>query len=652
MTTSKKTQYRAKIRSESKIKPLTDTELIAIREQQILPVIKDLRSSEVTTKSAALESALKLIHIKKCRKILLREQIVKILLEQIVEDSNLQVKANGWHTLGSLAKEEEADFCVHLYRQGVLENIDANLKIIIKTKESHDPQLSGLSLLEQELLRNITISIIGLLTSLCESHDGIIEALSNFPIILKFLFELLASQSNPLEIQSEILLCLTTLTEDNKAIVEQIVQNEKWFQTLVIIKDSAKINAIYACGILHNIFTCLKWFDHNTPIKEMSDTMLVPLLINHIGQFTNDEDSSHSESISDHSLQVALEVIGSIATSLQEAIEHRSRKVERFIDSKDDDMEGGDTEIETESINGEMNDEEIDADMKMVTNSESDEDELLQSNDLTLDRLIRAATPKILRIFDVKNYFSDSINERALSALNNIAWTVSNIDNTTKHFIILQKVWASLAQEIWEQVICSSLHLCMDNMELASLITSLAWAVARSAKGIIKLSPSNEDMIISLYQISRNVEQVAHSKNFNLDKQDTFQSLGVKCIGILGNLASEPTTTIDLNRRIGKFLLAIPHSLPDVPAADVIESLNHIFDIYADESYSYDEPVFWSEQFWESLQEINQSKVKQMAKAIDRRKFKELRTRADEAILNLGRFLDYKKKEKEKKGLQ
>ncbi|POS82755.1 hypothetical protein EPUL_006243, partial [Erysiphe pulchra] len=649
MKTSKKTQHRAKIRSESKIKPLTDTELIAIREQQILPVIKDLRSSDFTTKSAAIESAQKLIQDNKCRKILLREQFVKILLEQIIEDSNLQVKAGGWVTLRNLAKEEEADFCVHLYRLGVLEKIDAILKIITKTIESHDPQISGLSQPEQELLRNLTVSIVSLLTTLCESHDETIEALSNFPIILKFLFDLLALQSRPLELQSEILLCLTVLTEDNKAIVNQIVENKKWFQTLTIIKDSAKINSIYTCGVLHNIFTCLEWFDHNTPIKEMTDTMLVPLLINHIEKFTNDEDRSHSESISDQSLQVALEVLASIATRLQDAIEHRSRKVERLTGLKDDDIERGDTDMETDSINGEMNDEEIEADMKMVTNYESDNDELLQSNDLTLDRLIRAATPKILRIFNVINYFSDSINERALSALNNIAWTVSNVDKTTENFAILQKVWATLAQEIWEQVICSSLHLCMHNMELASLITSLAWAVARSAKGIIKLSPSNEDRLISLYQVSRNVEQVAHSKNINVEKQDTFQSLGVKCIGILGNLAIEPTTTIDLNRKIGKFLLTIPHSFPDVPAADFIESLNHLFDIYADESYSYDEPVFWSEQFWESLQEIHQSKIKQMAKAIDRRKLTELRMRADEAVLNLGRFLDYKKKEKEKK---
>lgn len=133
MKTPKKSQYRAKMRSESKIKPLTDTELIAIREQQILPVIKNLRDSDVTTKSTAIESTLKLVQDKKCRKILLREQIVKILLEEIFEDSNLQVKTGGWVTLKSLAKEEEADFCVHLYRRGVLEKIDAITKLVCLT---------------------------------------------------------------------------------------------------------------------------------------------------------------------------------------------------------------------------------------------------------------------------------------------------------------------------------------------------------------------------------------------------------------------------------------------------------------------------------------------------------------------------------------
>lgn len=638
-------KYRAKTRNESKIKSHVDPEFMAIREQQILPVIRDLQCSDLSIRSAATQSALKLIQDQKLRKGLLREQIVKILLEQTINDSDLQAKADGWSILRGLAKEEEADFCIHLYRQDILEKLDEIIKTIIETLKSSDPLFSGLTQPQQDVIWNLTVSIVNILTFLCESHDEAVEALSKFPAVLKFLFELLALKLKPPELENEVLLCLITLTEDNEAIVEQIVANEKWFQSLVIIKDIAKISAIYACGVLHNIFSSSKCPEHYMTDKETSDAMLIPLLINHIEQFTSNEDAGHSESISGQSLQVVFEIIASIAASLQDKIDYNSQKGKKLVDSKTEELDGGDTEMETDSITGDLNDE-IEADIKMVTNNESDNDELSQSTDLTLDRLIRLATPKILRIFTVKKFVSDNINERALSALNNITWTVSNIDNTSEHFAVLQKVWASLAQEIWEQVICRFLDLCTDNIELASLITSLAWAVARSVKGIVKLSPSNEDKIILLYKISRNLEQDNGSKKSNTEKLDKFQGLGVKCIGILGNLAFDPTT-IDINRKIGNFLLTIVQSLPAVPAADVIESLNHIFDIYADHSYSYDESVFWTDNFCKSLEEI-QSKIKKMAKSIDRRKSRELRTRADEAVLNLDRFLAYKKKEKTK----
>ena len=55
--------------------------------------------------------------------------------------------------------------------------------------------------------------------------------------------------------------------------------------------------------------------------------------------------------------------------------------------------------------------------------------------------------------------------------------------------------------------------------------------------------------------------------------------------------------------------------------------------------------VFWKEGFLGRLEEVV-PKVKAMVKTIDKRSYKELRLRADEASLNLGRFVQYKKKNK------
>jgi len=112
------------------VKPPSDPELAAIREKQILPVINDLTSPETNKRSAAAIAIANLIEDTKCRKLLLREQVVRILLEQTITDSSLESKSAGWGILRNLALEEEADFCIHLYRQDILTPITAIIQMV------------------------------------------------------------------------------------------------------------------------------------------------------------------------------------------------------------------------------------------------------------------------------------------------------------------------------------------------------------------------------------------------------------------------------------------------------------------------------------------------------------------------------------------
>jgi len=128
-----KPRNRVKNRNDptgKQIKPPADPELAAIREERILPVLKDLQSADLKTRSSAVSAITNIIEDQKCRKLLLREQIVKILFEQTLTDSNLETRAAGWGILRNLALEEEADFCVHLYRQDVLTAIDGVVKTV------------------------------------------------------------------------------------------------------------------------------------------------------------------------------------------------------------------------------------------------------------------------------------------------------------------------------------------------------------------------------------------------------------------------------------------------------------------------------------------------------------------------------------------
>jgi hypothetical protein len=112
------------------IKPPSDPELAAVRERQVLPIIRDLTGSELKKRSSAAAAIANAIEDTKFRKLLLREQIVRILLEQTITDSILESKCAGWGILRNLALEEEADFCIHLYRQDVLTAIQGTTQTV------------------------------------------------------------------------------------------------------------------------------------------------------------------------------------------------------------------------------------------------------------------------------------------------------------------------------------------------------------------------------------------------------------------------------------------------------------------------------------------------------------------------------------------
>jgi hypothetical protein len=127
-------KHRAKPTAKE-VKPPSDPELAALRKKQILPVLKDLQSSDQNTRSAAARAITNLIEDVKTRKLLLREQIVKILLEQTLTDLSLETRADGWGILRNLVLEEERDFCVHLYRQDILTAIEGAVKSVSLTNQ-------------------------------------------------------------------------------------------------------------------------------------------------------------------------------------------------------------------------------------------------------------------------------------------------------------------------------------------------------------------------------------------------------------------------------------------------------------------------------------------------------------------------------------
>lgn len=515
---------------------------------------------------------------------------------------------------------------------------------------------------QQDFVWNLTGSVIGIISSLAEAQTEIHEAISKIQLVPNFLFGLLSLESTPPGLFHATLACLTTLTEDNEQIANQIVGHETWFKGLTQLREVGGSKAVAACGILHNIFSTVRWYDHNTPTEGSSDAALVLTLAEYLHQAQTGKIQSNGSASTDPDqvLHLALEITASIATTLQEALEHASRNEKEF-EGFGDDPEGLDDEMveqdgsdsddqaaaEDGSLddNGEMDEDAMDADMELVSGADLKDDNEPEEIQPTLDALVRTAVPVILPFVSSGN---EAVRSSALSSLNNIAWTVSSIEFEASNPSLFN-LWTITAQKLWSEVVSPVLASNTADIELASSVTSIAWALARSLKGKLTLQGDESKKFMSLYQASKNLnvenESVdGNAKSSDATSADPFQGLGVKCIGVLGRLALDPAP-IPLNREIGIFLLTVLSSLPDTPPADAVEALNQFFDIYADKEFTCDKAVFWADSFYKHLENITPN-ARKMAKSIDKRRQTELRVRADEAVLNLTRFLAYKKKER------
>ncbi|KAI1776911.1 hypothetical protein F4818DRAFT_363221 [Hypoxylon cercidicola] len=628
-------------------KPPSDPELAAIREKSILPVLKDLQSAEPKSRSAAAGAIANIVQDAKCRKLLLREKIVNILLTETLTDASLESRAAGWEILRELTAKEEPDFCIHLYRMDIttaIQHACAKVTGILTISNPANPGFSKTA--ERRFAWSIAEALTIIISALALAQDEALDAIVRNEQIVQFLFTLTVLDPATPVLQST-LSCMTILSEDNEKFVEAILteHTSNCYKQLIAFKNGDGYKAVLACGVLHNVFSMAKWNDQSPGKEGACDAILVPALSQALeytqlnGGMTNGHGSTKPEEI----LQLALEILASIGTVLQETLQYGSRAKRdgsfKGFDGNDDAMDADGDEEEKLSDNDsatgddEMDQDEMEADMDMVTGAEEDEGDLEGIDDLpTLKELIQKAIPQLVKLArDAGNdEASTLIRGHAFSALNNIAWTVSCMDFTDGSNSAVLQAWAPVAKTIWKETITPVLASDTSDVGLATIVTSLSWAVARTLHGHSFLSGDEHNKFMSLLHASQ---------NFNPEEDDPFQSLGVKCVGALGQLAV--VADLEVNRHIGEFLLTRVKLLPETPAADAIEALNQLFEIYGDESKECDKEVFWKDNFLQHLEEVV-PRVKAMVKAIDKRKSPILRYGAEEVNLNLARFIKYK----------
>ncbi|GAA5934107.1 Syo1p [Sporobolomyces koalae] len=184
--------------------------------------------------------------------------------------------------------------------------------------------------------------------------------------------------------------------------------------------------------------------------------------------------------------------------------------------------------------------------------------------------------------------------------------------------------------------------------ELISASAGVVWGCTRLGledDGSLIVGPSTTPFLID------NV----YSSTFASAPTPQGEAIRVRALGALGQIGRRKDVPIEENAHIGQFMLSLlPSSTPRNAAAAqqpvaspltpdaLLQVVDSFIDLYADEEREYDVPNFRNGGMLPIL-ETTIAGVRAAIKKIDRKKFPELRLRADGALENLVAFTQYRK---------
>ncbi|KAI5804977.1 hypothetical protein EDC01DRAFT_757614 [Geopyxis carbonaria] len=596
------------------IKSNAETE--ALRTEKILPVVKRLSSGSADERTEAINAACNLLEDDTCRFLLLKERIVQKLMEDLLHDPAENVVVLSWKALRIIAEKEGYDQCINIFRRDILSRIARTLDQLSVSIES-TPGAEA-----KEIIWTCVDNIVVLLTCLSDT-DIILDAITALKDVVPFLMGLLKPASKISDNTKTIVVqCLSVLTDDNDDLTKSIIETPEYVSIIISLKESnVPLIRMYTCAILHNLS-----LGPSEAETEVSDALVLPTVTSFIkytasldlGSYSP-QNATNEDQAGFKAVQVALEVVVSIATALGYEMEGDPSSEEPLPEFTEDD---GDDDDESNHKMGEVSDN-MQEDIEMLTGDNEAGDIGSSASQSIIKYLLEITAPAVIML---SKPLPDSLNVvrlRALDALNNIAWTA---DAATTKSPGLSKKWRLNANEIWTNVVTPVLAANTANIELAEAITGVAWAIVKNSRGYVDLGHDQHKAFIGLYQAA------------------TGDKLRSKCVGVLGCLAMAQKT-IEINKEIGVFLISLVTNAPETPAEATIEALDAIFEIYSDAEFAYDEPVFIQNEFSKYLED-SIPKIRTMVRRIDKRKSSELRQRAEEVALNLTRFVQYKKKER------
>lgn len=613
-------------------------------QKTILPLLEKLQTADADNRSVAIRAITVMIEDSTLRKLLLKEKIVQTVMQQLITDSNEEVVAEAYGLLRNLVVEEGYDVAMFLYRQDILTPIESALsqkKPAIASDSKGQPRVLLFSFLE---------NIFGLLTSLAQVDEEIFNSIVNIRINDLAIYLIRSLDLSKNHAGGKSLFCTTMealyiFSEDNGPFIDQISA----YPFDQILEDTAcpAAAAVFVNGLKYNAYMeqIVRKNDDNTDIPLHVLQSLVPIVKTIDIESTKgslNADIKNDDPANTHNLETAriearssvnviqtsLELITAIAETISVApttiYRHLEKKSEAKQRQEEDDDQG-------------MDDNDVDNEEEFIHSLEADDDSMQieeQEQDITIDNedvdspILSNLQMEVLSL--LTSLLPESLFQlRSMIALNNTCWTLS-LQLTDK-----SETWNSNAFRIWTMLIPYVSNNEVTDLEVVSGAMGCLWAITKSLKP--EQETLDEDLVHAIMQ--KSIQLVKDS-----DEGEEKSEFVTRSIGFLGTISMIPGQTIAVTKLVSDYLFSFITNALETPIVALVEALNMVFDIYADKAYVYDDQLFVQGGLLERLIQ-SLPKVRQAIKKINKKTEPVLRQAADEAGINLARFIDYKLKE-------
>ncbi|KAF3938141.1 hypothetical protein ABW19_dt0210193 [Dactylella cylindrospora] len=643
------------------VSPSTNSaEAEILRDQKISPLLAGIQSISPVERARHLAAAYSIVEDPACRKLLLKEHIVHLIMDRSLLDIAQEVVTAAWAFLNKLSLYEGYDVLVHLYRKGIMNLADRAIENITTSIVNLKADPKSIPPASQALIWDLTFSVVSFLTNLSETTKEILDAISKDKY-LNFASNLLDSGTGiPEKVQTATTVFLDRLSDENNAAYALISKNSNCIGQLlrldILEAGGPLLRTAAACSTLHNL-TIRSHANEEELADEynISDAKLAEPLTKIVqavlSKSVPSEDDQKALFISLETLselaKETVETFGRHALSRPNGVNGNADEMDEDV-SDDDDMEEdiSEPEDEDEEDSDEELPNELGRDLAMVTGEEGTTARASRKKPLnspTLDFLVNTTIPVSLPL---TNSAPSTEPERqikltGISLLSSIARAITALTSKTRKgkFTLpesLLDAYLPITHSIWNTVITPVLLSNSADISLAEKITELSIHITAFTPSV-DISRNQHKSFLALYNAADSIP------------------LKASCIKVLSNIAQcQGEERININKEIGAFLISTINQLPflgdpipeGLAAPEVIvECLNGIYDVYADAEFDYDEEVFVKLGFLKYLRSFV-GRVKGMAKRIDKRKQFELRESADEALLNLNAFIKYKTDER------